>query len=381
MPHVTLEPVPDPQAGAVDEPALVPYLTVAGARAAIAWYAEGLGARLRHEPMVMPDGRIGHAELAVGDAVFFLADESPDLELRAPAPGGTVHTSLSLHVDDCDLATGRAADCGARVERPPGDQPYGRVSVVRDPFGHRWMLRGPVRRPAGDRPRHGDLAYVSLQLPDVARAERFFTGVLGWRTEGSGPGRKVNGLSFNHGLWEGAARPTLFLCFGVDDLDHALDDVRAAGGVAGTPVDAPHGRVADCTDNQGVAFALYQLPADAGPRNPENGAVDGDVAYVTVEVPDSAAARAFYGAVLGWRFAPGRVPDGFQVEGVAPMVGLRGGVAEATVVPMYRVADVGAAVERVRAAGGAATDPSPQPYGRSSLCADDQGTRFYLGEL
>ncbi len=105
------------------------------------------------------------------------------------------------------------------------------------------------------------------------------------------------------------------------------------------------------------------------------------LAYVTMEVEDSSRARAFYGAVLGWRFAAGRVADGWQVEAVEPMVGLSGGHDRATVLPMYRVEDIAAAVARVRAAGGNATDPEAQPYGISATCVDDQGTRFYLGQL
>jgi predicted enzyme related to lactoylglutathione lyase len=63
------------------------------------------------------------------------------------------------------------------------------------------------------------------------------------------------------------------------------------------------------------------------------------------------------------------------------MTGLSGGHADVTVVPMWRVDDIEAAVARVRAAGGRATDPERQPYGISSDCEDDQGTRFYLGQL
>jgi predicted enzyme related to lactoylglutathione lyase len=66
---------------------------------------------------------------------------------------------------------------------------------------------------------------------------------------------------------------------------------------------------------------------------------------------------------------------------VTPKVGLAGGAHEPTVVPMYRVDDIRSAVGRVRAQGGTATDPERQPYGVSSSCRDDQGTRFYLGEL
>ncbi len=85
--------------------------------------------------------------------------------------------------------------------------------------------------------------------------------------------------------------------------------------------------------------------------------------------------------MLGWRFEPGRVDDGWGVVDMAPMAGLQGGHPESTGVPMYRVDDIAAAVARVRAAGGTSTDPEPQPYGVSAECHDDQGTHFYLGQL
>ena len=85
--------------------------------------------------------------------------------------------------------------------------------------------------------------------------------------------------------------------------------------------------------------------------------------------------------MLGWRFAPGRVEEGWQVQDVEPMTGLHGGQERATVVPMWQVGDVAAAVERVRAAGGTATDPESQPYGTTSECTDDQGVRFYVGDV
>jgi predicted enzyme related to lactoylglutathione lyase len=107
----------------------------------------------------------------------------------------------------------------------------------------------------------------------------------------------------------------------------------------------------------------------------------GDLAYLTFEVSDSARARAFFGSVLGLQFSRGRIEDGWNIASITPMSGLSGGHAQATIVPMYRVDDIRAAVERVRAHGGVATDPSQQPYGVTSDCTDDQGTRFYLGQL
>jgi predicted enzyme related to lactoylglutathione lyase len=184
-----------------------------------------------------------------------------------------------------------------------------------------------------------------------------------------------------HGVFGGQERSTLFLCFAVDDVDGAVARVRAAGGRADEPTREPHGLTATCADLEGTPFALYELPA--GPREPRlaaNGTNHGDLSYITMEVVDSAAVRAFYGAVLGWRFSPGRVEDGWGADDVVPMTGLHGGHDVTTVLPMYRVDDIYAAVARVRGAGGSAPEPERQPYGLSAECVDDQGTRFYLGQ-
>jgi uncharacterized protein len=231
--------------------------------------------------------------------------------------------------------------------------------------------------------RQGDLAYASLWVPDVARAADFFGAVLGWTYEADGDGqrRRVIGTTPHHGMWRNQDRGTLFLCFVVDDLSAAIARVRTAGGSADEPTQEPYGLVAMCADDQGMQFSLYQSPeGDRGVRGPVNGYRQGDLGYVTLEVRDSARARAFFGSVLGWQFTPGRVSDGWGVTDTVPMTGMQGGHDRDTVVPMYLVDDVAAAVERVRAAGGTATDPERRPYGVTSDCADDQGTRFYLGQ-
>jgi predicted enzyme related to lactoylglutathione lyase len=242
----------------------------------------------------------------------------------------------------------------------------------------------PERLPSdANRAREGDVIYASLWVPDVERASAFFGSVLGW-TYGPGSSersRQVEGATPRIGLWGGEDRNTLFLCYAVDDIRAAVERVRDAGGEAEEPERHPYGVVANCVDTQGSPFALYDLdPADPTRRGPANGARHGDISYVTHEVPDSAAARAFFGEVLGWRFQPGHVEDGWGIEDVVPMSGMAGGQPQATVVPMYRVDDIGAAVERVRAAGGTSTDPAQQPYGITATCTDDQGTRFYLGQ-
>jgi len=235
-------------------------------------------------------------------------------------------------------------------------------------------------------PGHGDVGYVSLWVPDVGRAAAFYSAVLGWRYgAASAPqGRQVEGTMTRHGLWGGQERSTLFLCFTVDDIQAALGRVESGGGRAGPPRHEPYGIVADCADDQGMAFALVESPGPSAPRPAVGGPVSGghgDLAYITMEVTDSTRARTFYGSVLGWRFRRGHAEGGWDVEDVVPMVGMIGGAGATTIVPLYRVDDVATAVDRVRAAGGNATDPERQPYGVTSSCTDDQGTRFYLGEL
>jgi predicted enzyme related to lactoylglutathione lyase len=250
---------------------------------------------------------------------------------------------------------------------------------------------------SGTRIREGDIGYVSLWVHDLIKAEAFYRSVLGWSTaSGSSdqgryiervqPGQGLASISGGRdylreaGLTASLDAPTLFLCYAVDDVEAAVDRVRAGGGQAAAPKHQPYGYIADCVDDQGTAFALYEPVAGDDQRPAVNGTNQGDVSYITMHVVDSARARAFYGSVLGWRFEPGRIQDGWQVLDTAPMIGLAGGSSEAVTLPMYRVDDAHAAVERVRAGGGTATEPTHESYGWLSECTDNQGTRFYLGQ-
>jgi uncharacterized glyoxalase superfamily protein PhnB len=135
---VTLD-APTAAVPAVERPGALPYLAVVDASAAIDWYVEHLGARLRGTPITMPDGRIGHAELEMGSGAVYLAEAFEEIGLSAPAPGA-VSVSLMLAVDDADAAVAAAAAGGATVQREPYDAHGSRTGVVIDPFGHRWML-------------------------------------------------------------------------------------------------------------------------------------------------------------------------------------------------------------------------------------------------
>jgi predicted enzyme related to lactoylglutathione lyase len=231
--------------------------------------------------------------------------------------------------------------------------------------------------PAAGRPafRHGDITHVSVRTPDPARAARFYRAVLGWEIVDD----RVAAATPSVGVWS-SPEPELLCVYAVTDLAAARARVLAAGGTAGEPRQEPYGLRADCVDDQGTSFAIHEVEPGTE-RPPANGRRAGDLSYLTLEIVDSARARAFYGAVLGWTFHHGRIEDGWEVDDVAPMVGLSGGHVTAAAVPMWRVDDIDAAVAAVRAHGGAATDPARQPYGSTSECTDDQGTRFYLGQL
>ena len=248
-------------ARAVRAPTLTPYIVVSDARRATDWYVEVFGAQRRGEPHVNADGTIGHAEVGIGDAVLMFAEASdlwPDVPVRAPDSPATFSHSLHLDVDDVDASTERARRGGASVEREPADQPYGRAAVIVDPFGHRWIL---LRRPAwATRLRQGDVANVTILATDTGRAKEFYQAVLqvpfssghpgAWRTDQVTPPLAI--------LPSKGAEPEVQLSHRVDDLAAAIERVRAAGGHANEPLRRPFGLLAECTDDQGTTFRLWQ---------------------------------------------------------------------------------------------------------------------------
>jgi PhnB protein len=123
---------------------VTPYLTATDAVAALDWYAEAFGA-VESFRVVGDDGRIGHAEFAIGDAVFMLSDEYPEMGVESPATLGGTPTAMHLSVTDVDALYARAVAAGATAQAEPADQPHGaRHGTLIDPFGHRWMLSQPL---------------------------------------------------------------------------------------------------------------------------------------------------------------------------------------------------------------------------------------------
>jgi PhnB protein len=119
---------------------LTPYLICDGAAKAIEFYKKAFGAKetLR---MPSPGGKIGHAEIKIGDSMLMLADEHPEMDARGPRTIGGSPASLVLYVKDVDAVYARAVAAGAKEKRPVADQFYGdRAGTVEDPFGHTWHI-------------------------------------------------------------------------------------------------------------------------------------------------------------------------------------------------------------------------------------------------
>ncbi len=119
---------------------VTPYLTVNGAARAIDFYQRAFGAK---EVMRMngPDGKIGHAELKIGDSIIMLADEMPAGGTRSPQALGGTTAGIFLYVEGGDKIFNQAVSAGAKVDAPLADMFWGdRYGKLTDPFGHSWSL-------------------------------------------------------------------------------------------------------------------------------------------------------------------------------------------------------------------------------------------------
>jgi PhnB protein len=119
--------------------AVIPYLIVKDGTGAIEFYKEVFDATeiMRYED----NGKIGHAELKIGQGVFMIADEYPDMGYIGPKPGERPAAGMMVYVEDVDSVVGRAVAEGATLDRAVEDQFYGdRAGGIVDPFGHRWYI-------------------------------------------------------------------------------------------------------------------------------------------------------------------------------------------------------------------------------------------------
>jgi len=119
---------------------VTPYLIVRGGSDAIEFYKKAFGAtELFRFPA--PDGKVGHAEIKIGDSPIMLADEYPQMGYNSPQSIGGSPVSLMVYVDDVDTVFSRAIEAGATVKEAVQDKFYGdRIGSVVDPFGHVWHI-------------------------------------------------------------------------------------------------------------------------------------------------------------------------------------------------------------------------------------------------
>jgi PhnB protein len=121
-------------------PRVTPYLSIDGAADAIEFYCDVLGATERGR-MAGPDGKIGHAELTIGESVIMLSDAFPEAGAPTPKALGGSAVTVMVYVEDVDDVFGRAVQRGAKEISPVQDQFYGdRSGQFEDPFGHRWNV-------------------------------------------------------------------------------------------------------------------------------------------------------------------------------------------------------------------------------------------------
>jgi len=120
--------------------AVTPYLALDDAAEAIEFYKKVFGAKERAR-MEAPGGKIGHAELEIGDSVVMLADAFPQSTTRPPSELGGTSAGVFLYVEDADAVVKQAADAGATITQEVADQFWGdRFGSVKDPFGHSWAI-------------------------------------------------------------------------------------------------------------------------------------------------------------------------------------------------------------------------------------------------
>lgn len=131
--NAKVKPIPEGHQGAI------PYLSVRNAGEAIAFYKKAFGAT--EALCIAHEGKIGHAELAIGEARIMLSDEFPDHDALSPHTIGGTPVLIHLYVEDVDAFTRQAVGEGLKILRPVENQFYGdRGGKFEDPFGHRWWI-------------------------------------------------------------------------------------------------------------------------------------------------------------------------------------------------------------------------------------------------
>ncbi len=255
----------------------------------------------------------------------------------------------------------------------------------------------------------GSPCMLDLGVPDVPAAAAFYGAVLGWDYEPMGDGEDVEGGMFSTNgkmvaglgkLTEEGARPAWMIYYTVTDADATTAAVESAGGtVRVPPMDLEQwGRMAQYSDPLGGQFAVWQPGESKGVDLVDE---QGSLCWTELYTSDAAAAKEFYGGVLGWQYSDTQMPGG---EGTYTMITpsglpeerMHGGLMEVGEDdlalaggrpywhPVFAVADCDAAVAQVREHGGKVQmgPENAQGVGRMAVCLDPFGADFVvLAEL
>jgi PhnB protein len=221
---------------------VTPYLTVAGAAAAIEWYQNAFGA-IEQFRVADDQGRIGHAELSIGGARVMLSDEHAELNVVGPATVGGTTVALHLQVADVDAMFARSVAAGATSLGEPADQPHGaRHGTLLDPFGHRWMLSQQIEdlsideyadRSQGsgytvERPgvASGGV-WAALFYRDAMAGIRFLVDTLGFEERIVVPGADASSVAHSELRWPGGG----IVQVGTYDPDNPYSRPPGSGGL------------------------------------------------------------------------------------------------------------------------------------------------------
>jgi PhnB protein len=130
---------------------VIPYLCIQDAGRAIDFYKKAFGAVETMARITDSTGRVGHAEIRIGDSAIYMADEHPELGFVSPKTLGGSHMQFFVTVPDVDTMVGQAIAAGGTLTRPVADRFYGhRNGEVTDPFGYRWTLSTPIEEVSDD---------------------------------------------------------------------------------------------------------------------------------------------------------------------------------------------------------------------------------------
>ncbi|MFE4054380.1 VOC family protein [Streptomyces sp. YIM B13518] len=251
----------------------------------------------------------------------------------------------------------------------------------------------------------GSPCMLDLGTPDVRAAAAFYGAVLGWDYEPMGDGEDVEGGMFGKNgkmvaglgkLTEEGARPAWMIYYTVTDADATTEAVERAGGtVRVPPTDLEQwGRMAQYSDPLGGQFAVWQPGESKGVDLVDE---PGSLCWTELYTSDAAAAKEFYGGVLGWRYSDMRMPGGegtytMIVPSGLPEERMHGGLMEVGREelalaggrpywhPVFAVADCDAAVALVRELGGSVQmgPENAQGVGRLAVCLDPFGADFVV---